>query len=43
MFVLSIKTSYKSVWGFYFPYITYFKTNICQLIMVNKFFCYIAD
>lgn len=38
LFVLSVKTSYISVWGFCFPYITYFKTDICKLIKANPVF-----
>lgn len=28
LFVLSVKTSYISVWGFCFPHITYYKIDI---------------
>ena len=37
LFVLSVKTSYISVWGFCFPHITYYKIDICQLIIENIF------
>lgn len=28
--------------GFYFPYITYFKTDICQLTISDRISCYIS-